>query len=185
MYVASDSHSDLPVFLLLERTSRHDMPSFLHSFCTMKAYLPQLRIKKLLLDSAHNAYAVYKYCHGKTSHPLSIWIRGILDISPIKMISPSMKTASPSVRWAYVCTRMVMKPPNTVLNTGPKADWKRGCFCEPPCSPAKYGRTVHVFTDDNPRLFNIPPRDSKAWEKEYDGRSSVEHSNKHEKRTIY
>ncbi len=29
-----------------------------------------------------------------------------------------MKTASPSVRWAYVCTRMVMKPPNTVLNTG-------------------------------------------------------------------
>ena len=118
MYVASDSHSDLPVFPLLERTSRHDMPSFLHSFCTMKAYLPQLRIKKLLLDSAHNAYAVYKYCHGKTSHPLSIWIRGILDISPIKMISPSMKTASPSVRWAYVCTRMVMKPPNTVLNTG-------------------------------------------------------------------
>ena len=56
-----------------------------------------------------------------------------------------------------------------------------GCFCEHPCSPAKYGRTVHIFTDDNPRLFNIPPRDSKAWEKEYDGRTSVERSNKREK----
>lgn len=63
----------------------------------------------------------------------------------------------------------------------PKANRKRGCFCEQPCSPAKYGRTVHIFTDDNPRLFNIPPRDSKAWEKEYDGRTSVERSNKREK----
>ena len=37
------------------------------------------------------------------------------------------------------------------------------------------------FTDDNPRLFNIPPRDSKAWEKEYDRRTSVERSNRREK----
>ena len=63
----------------------------------------------------------------------------------------------------------------------PKANRKYGCFCEHPCSPAKYGRTVHIFTDDNPRLFNIPPRDSKAWKKEYDGRTSVERSNKREK----
>ncbi len=58
MYVASDSFSDLPVFPLLERASRHDMLSFLHSFFTMKAYLPEFRIEKLLLDSAHDAYAV-------------------------------------------------------------------------------------------------------------------------------
>ena len=63
----------------------------------------------------------------------------------------------------------------------PKANRKRGCFCKHLCSPAKYGRTVHIFTDDNPRLFNMPPRDSKAWEKEYDGRTSVERSNKREK----
>ena len=62
MYVASDSHSDLPIFPLLERASRHDMLSFLHSFFTMKAYLPEFRIEKLLLASAHDAYAVYEYC---------------------------------------------------------------------------------------------------------------------------
>ena len=28
----------------------------------MKAYLPEFRIEKLLLDSAHDAYAVYEYC---------------------------------------------------------------------------------------------------------------------------
>ena len=43
------------------------------------------------------------------------------------------------------------------------------------------GWTVHIYTKDNPRLFNILPRDSKAWKKEYDRRTSVERSNKREK----
>lgn len=36
MFVASDSYSDLPVFPLLERASRHDMLSFLHTFFSRK-----------------------------------------------------------------------------------------------------------------------------------------------------
>ena len=36
------------------------------------------------------------------------------------------------------------------------------CTCENPCSNAKYGRTVHLVLKDNPRLFNDPPRSSKA-----------------------
>ena len=44
-----------------------------------------------------------------------------------------------------------------------------------------YGRTVHICQKDNPRLFNIPPRDSKEWKKEYNGRTSVERSNKRQK----
>ena len=75
MYVASDSYSDLPVFPLLERASRHDMLSFLHSFFTMKAYLPEFRIEKLLLDSAHDAYAVYEYCRRETITPF-------IDLNP-------------------------------------------------------------------------------------------------------
>ena len=75
MYVASDSHSDLPVFPLLERASRHDMLSFLHSFFTMKAYLPEFRIEKLLLDSAHDAYPVYEYCRREDITPF-------IDLSP-------------------------------------------------------------------------------------------------------
>ena len=49
------------------------------------------------------------------------------------------------------------------------------------CGDLKYGRTVHIYHSDNPRLFNIPPRDSKQWKKEYDRRTSVERSNKREK----
>jgi len=62
-----------------------------------------------------------------------------------------------------------------------KADRKHGCFCEKPCSSSKYGRIVHTQLKDNPRIFNIPPRGSAAWKKEYARRTSVERSNKRQK----
>ena len=49
---------------------------------------------------------------GKISLPLSASIPVIPDISPL------MRTASRSVRWAYVCTKMDMKLPSIGRNTG-------------------------------------------------------------------
>ena len=69
MFVASDSANDLPVFPILERASRHDMLSFLHTFFTMKTWLPQYRVTKLLLDAAHDADAVYRYCQESGIQP--------------------------------------------------------------------------------------------------------------------
>ncbi len=158
------------------------MLSFLHSFFTMKAYLSEFRMEKLLLDSAHDAYAVYEYCRqenitpfiglnpGHTGHftykdDFTIDDDGV----PICKLGLRMHKDGYEVakhRAKYRCS---------------KANLKQGCFCEHPCSPVKCGRTVHIFTDDNPRLFNIPPRDSIAWKKEYDRRTSVERSNKREK----
>ena len=182
MYVASDSYSDLPVFPLLERASRHDMLSFLHSFFTMKAYLPEFRIEKLLLDSAHDAYAVYEYCRREHITPF-------IDLNPGHTghftYKDDFTIDEDGVPICKLGLRMHKDGYEAAKHRAkyrcPKANRKLGCFCEQPCSPAKYGRTVHIFTDDNPRLFNIPPRDSKAWEKEYDGRTSVERSNKREK----
>lgn len=182
MFVASDSHSDLPVFPMLERASRHDMLSFLHSFFTMKSYLPEFRIEKLLLDSAHDAYPLYDYCRKEGIQPfidLNIGNTGnfkykndfTIDANGIPHCKMGLRMhkdghEAAKHRAKYRC---------------PKADRNRGCFCESPCSDAKYGRTVHIYQSDNPRLFNIPPRDSSAWKKEYNARTSAERSNKREK----
>lgn len=69
MFVASDSFSDLPVFPLLQRASRHDMLSFLHTFFSMKSYLPDFHVEKLLLDSAMDAIPVYAYCKTEEIQP--------------------------------------------------------------------------------------------------------------------
>ena len=139
-------------------------------------------IEKLLLDSAHDAYPVYEYCRRENITPFIDLNPGHTghftykdDFTIDKDGVPICKLGLRMHKDGYEAAKHRTK------YRCPKADRKRGCFCEHPCSPAKYGRTVHIFTDDNPRLFNIPPRDSKAWEKEYDGRTSVERSNKREK----
>ena len=40
---------------------------------------------------------------------------------------------------------------------------------------------MHLVGKDNPRLINIPPRDSAEWKKEFNARTSAERSNKREK----
>ncbi len=179
IFVVSDSEYDLPVFPLLKRASRHDMLSFLHSFFAMKSYLLEFKIEKLLLDSAHDSYPLYEYCvkeditpfidlnlgHFKYKNDFTIVPDGVLVCKEgLRMHKDGNEPAKHRAK--YRC---------------PKADRKRGCYCGHPCSDAKYEQTVHIYHKDNPRLFNIPPRDSAAWKKEFNGRTSVERSNKREK----
>ena len=109
MYVAADSYSDLPVFPLLERASRHDMLSFLHSFFGLRNsfWIPPT----MLMLSMNTA-------DGKISHRLSTSIPVIPDTSLIRTISRLTMTASQSASWAYVCIKMDMRLPNTGRNTG-------------------------------------------------------------------
>lgn len=182
MYVASDSHSDLPIFPLLERASRHDMLSFMHSFFSMKAYLPEFNLEKLLLDSAMDAYPLYHYCQKNQIVPF-------IDLKKTNNGNYKYKdtfTIDPDgVPRCRLGLRMhhdgIEYQKNRCKFRCPLSNRRRGCFCESPCSDATYGRTVHTYLSDDPRIFNIPPRDSKEWKKEYDRRTSVERSNKREK----
>ena len=117
IYVASDSYSDLPVFPLLERASRHDMLSFLHSFFTMKAYLPDFHIEKLLLDSAHDAYAVYEYCRRENITPFIDLNPGHTGHFTYKDDFTIDEDGVPICRMAYVCIKMNMRQPSIGRNT--------------------------------------------------------------------
>ena len=182
MFVAADSENVLPVFPMLERASRHDMLSFLHTFFSMKSYLPEFHIKKLLLDSAHDSYPLYDYCKAN-------------DIAPFIDLNPSH-----SGHYTYkndftigddgvpVCQMDLCMHHDDVEKSRhrekyrcPLANQKNGCKCPNPCSNSKYGRTVHLQQKDNPRLFNIPPRKSTQWISEYNKLTSVERSNKRKK----
>ncbi|MBQ1274401.1 MAG: hypothetical protein IIY08_03330 [Cellulosilyticum sp.] len=182
MFVASDSFNDLPVFPMLERASRHDMLSFLHTHFSMKSYLPEFKVEKLLLDSAMDAIPLYDYCK-------RVGITPFIDLKKTNNGNYKYKdtfTIDPDgVPRCQLGLRMhhdgIEYKKNRCKFRCPKSNRKQGCFCETPCSPSKYGRTVHTALKDNPRIFNIPPRDSKEWKKEYDRRTSVERSNKREK----
>lgn len=67
----------------------------------MKAYLPEFRIEKLFLDSAHEAYAAYEYCGRETITPFIDLNTGHFTYKD----PPLMRMASRSVRWDYVCIK--------------------------------------------------------------------------------
>ncbi len=62
MLTASGSENDLPVFPLLQPASRYDSHGFLNCFSTIKTFLPEYKVSKLLLDSAHDDMPIYEYC---------------------------------------------------------------------------------------------------------------------------
>ena len=182
MLVASDSESDLPVFTLLNPASKHDSHGFLETFFRMKSFLPDFNATKLLLDSAHDAMSIYEYCKRENIVPF-------IDLNEKRGIKVKYKNDFTIGKdGVHVCKegrRMNhdgSEPSKHRLKVRcPLASRKYGCSCEHPCSDSKYGRTVHLAMKDNPRLINIPPRDSKEWKMEFNARTSAERSNKREK----
>jgi hypothetical protein len=182
MLVASDSESDLPVFPLLSPASKHDSHGFLHTFFRMKNFLPDFHVDKLLLDSAHDAMPYYEYCKRTGITPF-IDLNGKGGIKlPYKNDFTIGHDGVPICKEGRRMNRDGSEPSKyRVKFRCPLVSRKYGCSCSNPCSESKYGRTVHVAMKDNPRIFNIPPRDSNQWKKEYNARTSAERSNKREK----
>ena len=182
MLVASDSDSDLPVFPLLSCASTHDSHGFLHTFFRMKSFLPDYEVSKLLLDSAHDAMPYYEYCKRENITPfIDLNGKGGVKLT-YKNDFTIGKDGVPLCKEGLRMHHDGSEPSKyRIKYRCPLASRKYGCSCEHPCSDSKYGRTVHIAMKDNPRLFNIPPRDSEAWKKEYNARTSAERSNKREK----
>ncbi len=127
---------------------------------SMKTHLPEFRIEKLLLDSAHDAYPVFECCRRENISPFIDLNLGhftykdnlTIDDDGVSVCKLGLRMhkngyEAAKHRAKYRCQ---------------KANRKRGCFCEHPCSPVKYGRIVHIFTDDNLRSFGIPPKNFKT-----------------------
>ena len=182
MLVASDSESDLPVFPLLNPASKHDSLGFLETYFRMKSFLPDFRVSKLLLDSAHDAMPIYKYCKKEGIIPF-------IDLNEKRGIKVKYKNdftigkdGVPVCKEGHRMNHDGCESSKQRLKFRcPLASRKYGCSCEHPCSDSKYGRTVHLAMADNPRLINIPARDSDEWKTEYNARTSAERSNKREK----
>ena len=185
LYMLVDSKSDLPVFPHYSCASKHDSHGFLHAFFRMKSFLPDFKVSKLLLDSAHDAMPYYEYCKRKNITPF-IDLNGKGGRPPVYKDDFTIDTDGvPVCRAGHRMRRDgVEKNKGRSKFKCPKMNRIDGCLtctCKNPCSDAKYGRTVHLVMKDNPRLFNDPPRSSKEWKTEYNARTSAERSNKREK----
>lgn len=182
MFTAADSKNDLPVFPLLNPASLHDSFGVCKTYAVMKAFLKEIGVKEVLLDSAHDAMAIYQFCQEHAITP-------IIDLNERNGVNfqykdnftigkdgiPLCEAGLKMIRDGTEKTRMRIK------YRCPNCYHEDGIHCDHKCSDSPYGRVVHTATKDNPRIFTIPPRESKEWKKEYSKRTSSERCNKREK----
>jgi hypothetical protein len=178
----ANSHSDLPIFAFLNPASRHDLMGFVHAWFTMKQILPSINVNNLLLDAAHDAMVIYEYCREINVLPfIDLNVKKgvnskhkekfIIDKDGIPICPTGHKMKSNGIEKAKYRAKFRC----------PKTSRSKGCFCDNPCSNAKFGLNIHLATKDNPRLINIPSRSSKEWKEEYKKRTSVERTIKRQK----
>jgi hypothetical protein len=182
MLTAANSHHDLPLYPRLQPASRHDAVSFVVSTVEFSQRFTLGMVDKRLLDAAHDAGAIYDLLAHQHIEPfIDLNVRGTkpLETGSDIRISPKGIPICPAglemnrngydqsqKRFKWLC---------------PKMTTRTECSCDTPCSTAKYGRSFHTQSKDNPRLFPQTPRDSVAWKLTYKRRTTVERSNKREK----
>lgn len=179
MLKASDSKSDLPVFPLLGPASRHDLHGFAYTFFSMKKMLPEAGVSKILLDAAHDAMPLYQYCRKESITPFIDlnWKAG--RPQKYKDTFSIDKDGVPVCRAGFKMHQYGSEPKHEYLFYRCPAKYKKdGCTCDNPFSPSSYGRIVKFAAKDNPRMVNIPPRNSEDWKREYNARTSSERCNK-------
>lgn len=153
--------NNLPIFPLLNTTSKHDSHFFLEAYFRMKSFLPDFTINKWLLDSAHDTMPYYLCCRTNGITPF-------IDLNEKRCFKVKYKDdftigkdGVPAYKAGLKMNHDVSEPSEARLKLRcPLASRKYGCSCEHPCTDSKYGRTVHLTMKDNPKPINFPPRDS-------------------------
>lgn len=179
---AASSPYDLPLYPRLHPASRHDAVSFVVSSVEFSQRFTLGMVDKMLLDAAHDAGPIYDLLLHQNIEPfIDLNTRGTKNtetqsdilISPDGIpICPAKKKMKhygfdhSQKRHKWRCPMMKQRTINA---------------CKNPCSTAKYGRTFHTCSTDNPRLFPQTPRDSKQWKLIYKRRTSSERTNKRQK----
>lgn len=174
-FSAADSPYDLPVFLLFHKAKRHDAVAFVPSFFDLLRCFPEFRFEECILDSAHDAYAIYKLLH---HHDMSAFI----DLN-------KRKAGVFSFEGKFTCNEfgLPLCPAGHVMaHDGyckdrqrhkwrcPRNYKKRNITCDNPCSDAKHGRVFYTRQQDNLRYFTRIPRGTHQWYEHYKHRTTVE-----------
>lgn len=180
-FVAADSPYDLPIYPRLQRASRHDSTSWVVSAREFTARFPEYTWDRVLLDAAHDAMAIYEYLRSRQVTPF-------IDMNQRNTGNKKYKDdITISRNGVPICKKgLEMKDRGYERARGRRKYYcplvvKGVVTCDTPCSDSPYGRCVHTYTKDNPRLFPPVARHSDEWSSVYKRRTTCERNNKRAK----
>lgn len=135
----------------------------------------------MILDSAHDAMAIYEYLKSER-------VVSFIDLNQRGTGNKKYKDdITISQKGVPICSRGMEMKDDGYDHTRGRRKYRcpliqKGMVtCETPCSDSPYGRCVYTYTKDNPGLFPSVARDSDEWNRVYKRRTTCERSNKREK----
>jgi len=171
---AADSYNDLPLLIHITQASRHDSGTFVTAYSHLREMYGNLPFATALLDSAHDAYDIYRMLltHGiepfidLNKRKSGVRTRSEVNVSddgkPLCMAGLEMKHCGSDLKRQRIKWRCSLH------------DELESCPHSQSCSPSPYGRVFYTKREDDFRLFTRTPRGSKAWKKTYARRTSSE-----------
>jgi hypothetical protein len=177
---ASDSPYDLPIYIRMVQASRHDSITAVFALEDICKLYPYMRFGSFIADGAMDNYPTYELL----KH------HGILPfISLDSRTKAKFRYPHPDILCFDDCGRPICHGgiPLAYWGLCKPSRLKYRCWfavhgLEPPkeckCSDSKYGKTIYIKPDFDPRMFTPVPRDSNAFNEKFKTRTSVERSNK-------
>ena len=165
---------DLPLLLHVTQASCHDSGTFVAAYAQLRALYPELNFSAALLDSAHDAYDIYKLFEAHDIEPficLNKRRKGQLSLPPAEFNEQGVPVCLAGLKMVYWG---VDRKRRRLKWRCPLYKCPDLCAHKKRCSPSSYGRVIHTKPDDDLRLFTKTPRGSKAWKIKFAKRTSVE-----------
>lgn len=178
-YINHKYNIDLPLFLTIAKASQHDALTSMTALAQFCSIENSISFSHYCLDSASDNTATHKLCY-------SLGILPVIDINkrmtgkniyePHKGISengrPICIAGKECIRDGFDRSRMRHK------FRCPLAQRKiNDCPLKNQCSSSDYGRTFHIKSKDDLRLFGVVPYKSEEWKTIYKDRTSCERIN--------
>ncbi len=168
---AANSFNDLPLLIHLNQASAHDSITFVQAYAQLRSLLPSFKFERALLDSAHDAYAIYRMLNMHEIEPF-------IDLNERSKKNSSETIDQDGIPVCQAGLQMLHwgmhKKRQRIKWRCPNYDDPASCPFQQSCSTSKYGRVKYTKPMSDYRLFTKTPRGSKAWKKAFARRSSVE-----------
>jgi len=179
-YHSKENGIDLPVYINLEKASRHDALNCMSAFGQMLDMNEDLHPKYVCLDSASDANAIYQYF--RLNHIIPVIDHNKRNESKAKMkeekeyISndgiPVCKKGEKMIYFGYDIQRSRKKFRCPLIMGKIKE-----CPYKEQCSSSAYGRVIYINDADEARYGGPLVYRSEKWKKIYKNRTSTERVN--------
>lgn len=168
---------DLPLLVRFTSARRHDSVNALVALSELKSLAPDLSIKALCLDSANDNYPTYELLHEWDTQPF-IDLNAACGRSktiPDKISTDKDGTPICQAGYRMVCWGYDKSKHGTKYRCPYVMGKVDACSCV--CSKSSYGRTIHMKTDWDLRLYTPVPRGTEKWKEIYKNRTCTERVN--------